>query len=244
MARCGGDNSQCPSIPLERPNRRCYLLLEASKEPTGCSTFRLQLSKSPRTQETVSPKSDHTPRNTEGRSICIKAEKIVGDRGPKGMRDSKLVGSTSTLGGVSTTAGTTEFGTLLTPADYSDFRSSVVDPSCHADIGEPRSEVRYPERNFDRVGSGVVNVNFGRTILEDSGPGNHRNQKESGHTLSSAKSCNIPTERDLEITEAEERMAESLIHTEVTVQDTLQTGWPPEFNWASRTSYSSWTKAW
>ncbi|KAJ7920964.1 hypothetical protein B0H13DRAFT_1985923 [Mycena leptocephala] len=42
---------------------------------------------------------------------------------------------------VSTTAGTTEFGTLLTPADYSGFRSSVVDPLCHADIGEPRPEV-------------------------------------------------------------------------------------------------------
>ena len=32
---------------------------------------------------------------------------------------------------------------------------------------------------------------------------------------------NIPMERNLEIAEAEERMAESLIHTEVTVQDTL-----------------------
>ncbi|KAJ7871068.1 hypothetical protein B0H13DRAFT_2350076 [Mycena leptocephala] len=30
---------------------------------------------------------------------------------------------------------------LLTPTDYSGFRSSVVDPLCHADIGEPRSEV-------------------------------------------------------------------------------------------------------
>ncbi|KAJ7831070.1 hypothetical protein B0H13DRAFT_2289319 [Mycena leptocephala] len=84
------------------------LLLEISEEPTGRSTFRLRLSRSPRTQETVSPKSDHTP------SICIKAEKIVGDRGPKGIRDSIPAGSTS---------------------------SSVVDPLCHADIGEPRPEV-------------------------------------------------------------------------------------------------------
>ncbi|KAJ7825151.1 hypothetical protein B0H13DRAFT_1918761 [Mycena leptocephala] len=102
---------------------------------------QLAARQSPRTQETVSPKSDYMPRNAEGRSICIKAEKIVGDRGPKGMRDSKPAGSTSMLGGISTTAGTTEFGTLLTPADYSGFRSSVVDPLCHADIGEPQLEV-------------------------------------------------------------------------------------------------------
>ncbi|KAJ7938764.1 hypothetical protein B0H13DRAFT_1941504 [Mycena leptocephala] len=42
---------------------------------------------------------------------------------------------------VSTTAGTTEFRTLLPPADYSGFRSSIIDPLCHADIGEPRPEV-------------------------------------------------------------------------------------------------------
>ncbi|KAJ7878460.1 hypothetical protein B0H13DRAFT_1892626 [Mycena leptocephala] len=192
IARRGGDNSQCPSIPLDRLSvrlnglisreqlqlcpagfsslhRRHCLLLGISEEPTGHSTFRLRLSRSPHTQETVSPNSDHTPRNAEGRSICIKAEKIVGDRGPKGMRDSKPAGSTScvlmnlkraiwtgvpsrrpalvtwvverTLGRVSTTSGTTELGTLLTPADYSGFRSSVVDPLCHADIGEPRPEV-------------------------------------------------------------------------------------------------------
>ncbi|KAJ7924782.1 hypothetical protein B0H13DRAFT_1863647 [Mycena leptocephala] len=70
-------------------------------------------SSSRRAQETASPESGHTPRNAEGRSICIKAEKIVGDRGPKGMRDSKPAGQPS----------------------------SDVDPRSHVDIGEPRPEV-------------------------------------------------------------------------------------------------------
>ncbi|KAJ7812500.1 hypothetical protein B0H14DRAFT_3150319 [Mycena olivaceomarginata] len=70
-------------------------------------------SSSRRAQETASPESGHAPRNAEGRSICIKAEKIVGDRGPKGMRDSKPAGQPS----------------------------SDVDPRSHVDVGEPRPEV-------------------------------------------------------------------------------------------------------
>ncbi|KAJ7842644.1 hypothetical protein B0H14DRAFT_2586207 [Mycena olivaceomarginata] len=70
-------------------------------------------SSSRRAQETASPESSHAPRNAEGRSICIKAEKIVSDRGPKGMRDSKPAGQPS----------------------------SDVDPRSHVDIGEPRPEV-------------------------------------------------------------------------------------------------------
>ncbi|KAJ7803643.1 hypothetical protein B0H13DRAFT_1931237, partial [Mycena leptocephala] len=52
-------------------------------------------SSSRRAQETVSPESGDTPRNAEGHSICIKAEKIVSDRGPKGMQDSKPAGQPS-----------------------------------------------------------------------------------------------------------------------------------------------------
>ncbi|KAJ7937812.1 hypothetical protein B0H13DRAFT_2261394 [Mycena leptocephala] len=203
--------SEAHVCPIRGPV--CCLLLEISEEPTGYSTFRLRLSRSPRTQETVSPKSDHTTHNAEGRSICIKADKIVSDWGPKGMRDSKLAGSTSMLGGVSTTAGMTEFGTLLTPADYSGFRSSVVDPLCHADIGEPRPEVWTYFRGEPACSCGF-DSGFSLCMFP-------RLANRVAVLFFSPPTWPIPTERDLEIVEADEQMAESLIHTEATAQDTL-----------------------
>ena len=138
-----------------------------------------------------------------------------------------------TLGGVSTTAGTTEFGTLLTPADYSGFRSSVVDPLCHADIGEPRPEVwtyfrGEPARScgFD---SGFVCMGFAACLQAKCSSGVStqslcmlpRLANRVAVPFFSPPAWAIPTERDLKIAEAEEQMAESLIHTEATAQDTL-----------------------
>ncbi|KAJ7937822.1 hypothetical protein B0H13DRAFT_1852122 [Mycena leptocephala] len=105
-----GDDSRSTQCPRPRP-------CEFSSPPNASSHMSFSSdfdSSSGRAQETASPESGHTPCNAEGRSICIKAEKIVGDQGPKGMRDSKLAGQPS---------------------------SSVVDPLCHVDIGEPRPEV-------------------------------------------------------------------------------------------------------
>ena len=45
----------------------------------------------------------------------------------------------------------------------------------------------------------------------------------------------IPSEEDLSIAEAEERMAEAL-YTVTAAEDTLQTSWPLEFHRASRTA--------
>ncbi|KAJ7920385.1 hypothetical protein B0H13DRAFT_1867598 [Mycena leptocephala] len=143
-------------------------------------------SSSRRAQETASPESGHTPRNAEGCSICIKAEKIVGDRGPKGMRDSKPAGQPS---------------------------SSVVDPLCHADIGEPRPEVWTYFRG-EPARSCSFDSGFSLCMLP-------RLANRVAVPFFSPPGWPIPTERDLEIVEAEEQMSESLIHTEVTAQDTL-----------------------
>ncbi|KAJ7936656.1 hypothetical protein B0H13DRAFT_2303344 [Mycena leptocephala] len=118
-----------------------------------------------------------------------------------------------TLGGVSTTAGTTEFGTLLTPADYSGFRSSVIDPLCHPDIGEPRPEVWTYFRGEPARSCGF-DSGFSLYMLP-------RLANRVAVPFFSPPAWPIPPERDLEIAEAEEQMAESLIHTEATVQDTL-----------------------
>ncbi|KAJ7442110.1 hypothetical protein B0H11DRAFT_1932612 [Mycena galericulata] len=164
-------------------------------------------SSSGRAQETASPESGHTPRTAEGRSICIKAEKIVGDSGPKGMRDSKPAGEPS---------------------------SSVVDPLCHVEIGEPRPEVwtyfrGEPARScgFD---SGFVCMGFAACLQAKCSSAASTQSlwmlprlanRVAVPFFSPPAWLNIPTERDLEIAEAEEQMAESLIHTEATAQDTL-----------------------
>ncbi|KAJ7884328.1 hypothetical protein B0H14DRAFT_3432419 [Mycena olivaceomarginata] len=118
-----------------------------------------------------------------------------------------------TLGGVSTTAGTTEFGTLLTPADYSGFRSSIVDPLCHVDIGELRLEVWTYFRGKPARSCGF-DSGFSLCMLP-------RLANHIAVPFFPPPAWPIPMERDLEIAEAEEQMAESLIHTEGTVQDTL-----------------------
>ncbi|KAJ7926609.1 hypothetical protein B0H13DRAFT_1862067 [Mycena leptocephala] len=209
------------SLLLEAQN---CLLLEISKEPTGCSTFRLRLSRSPRSQETVSPKSDHTPCNDEGRSICIKAEKIVGDWGPKGMRDSKPAGSTSMLGGISTTAGTTEFRTLLTPADYSGWTSSSILCAMRTSGNLNWKYGRTSEGNL-RVLVASILVSYVwvlRLVLSTQSLGMlPRLANRVAVPFFSPPAWPIPTERDPEIAEAEEQMAESLIHTEAAAQDTL-----------------------
>ncbi|KAJ7936508.1 hypothetical protein B0H13DRAFT_1853247 [Mycena leptocephala] len=98
-------------------------------------------SSSRRAQETASPESRHALRKAEGHSICIKAEKIVGDRGPKGMRDGIAnPRDNPRRWEASPPQPVPRNPALLTPADYSGFRSDV-DPRSHVDIGEPRPEV-------------------------------------------------------------------------------------------------------
>ncbi|KAJ7807725.1 hypothetical protein B0H13DRAFT_1928857 [Mycena leptocephala] len=140
-----GDDSRSNQCPHPRPCHQTFRHFDFN-------------SSSRRAQETASPESGHTPHNAEGRSICIKAEKIVGDRGPKGMRDSKPAGQPSCWE-ASPPQPVPRKPALLTPADYSGFRSDV-DPRSHVDIGEPRPEVwtyfRGEPEQLQQLDQGVV----------------------------------------------------------------------------------------
>ncbi|KAJ7480495.1 hypothetical protein B0H11DRAFT_1915895 [Mycena galericulata] len=188
-------------------------------------------SSSGRAQETASPESGHTPRTAEGRSICIKAEKIVGDSGPKGMRDSKPAGEPSTLGGVSTTAGAMESGVVdprrLLGLQVQRRRSFVPCGDWGTSTGSmdvlPRGTCAFLRLRFWFMGfAACLQAKCSSAASTQSLWMLPRLANRVAVPFFSPPAwLNIPTERDLEIAEAEEQMAESLIHTEATAQDTL-----------------------